>query len=58
MDAAEFKLPLALFLENLVVNGFGDGLFWPVYRPGFVHISAIPSDPLFFAFDVEFLQPE
>jgi hypothetical protein len=49
--SAEFKLSLALLFKDPVL---GFALLRPVYRPGFIYISAIPSEALFFAFDIEF----
>ena len=43
--SAEFKLPPALLFKNPVANYYlGFALLRPVYRPGFINISAIPSD--------------
>ena len=54
IDPADFKFFFALFLDNLIINDFCLHLVRMVYRPGFIDISAIPSDALLFASDVEF----
>jgi len=52
--SAEFKLSVALLFKNLNVNYLGLHLFRLIDSPRFINISAVPSEPFFLTFDIEF----
>ena len=56
IDPADFKFFFALFRDNLIINDPCLHLVRAVQRPGLIYIPAVPSDPLFFAFDTKFFE--
>ena len=43
---ADFEVLLALIFQNAFLDCLGGSFFKPVQSPGFIDISAIPSQPL------------
>jgi len=54
VGSAELKSSAALLLKHLVLNDLDVAFFWLVQRSSFIDISAISSDALLFAFNIEF----